>query len=309
MKLSDPIFTDEKKAREHLEATRWPHGPICPHCGVVNEATRLEGKAHRAGLYQCNACREQFTATVGTVFERSKVPLNKWLAASYMMAASKKGVSAHQLHRQLGVTYKTAWFMAHRLREAMITSDTTKMGGGGGVVEVDETFIGKNPDAPKTALAATSMNRVVALVERGGRSRSFVVADFKRKTLEPILFANVSHEAHLMTDEAHHYKRPGRSFASHQTVNHAKEEYARPGNPTITSNTVEGFFGVFKRGMKGVYQHCGSQHLPRYLVEYDFRYTHRAALNVDDTERTNEMLRGIGGKRLTYRRIGEGANA
>jgi transposase-like protein len=302
MHLSDPIFTNAEAARKHLEATRWPQGPICPHCGTVNEATYVGGKAARAGCYQCNACREQFSVTVGTVFERSKVPLNKWLMASYLMASSKKGVSAHQLHRSLGVTYKTAWFMAHRLREAMVTPDTTKMGGGGGVVEADETFFGKNPDAKVTKFPGSAMNRVLTLVERDGRARSFVVADFRLETLEPILFANISHTAHLMTDEAKHYMRPGRSFASHHSVNHAQDEYVRAGNPKITSNTVEGYFSIFKRGMSGIYQHCGSQHLHRYLAEFDFRYTNRAGQGVDDTMRSDELLRGIGGKRLTYRR-------
>ncbi len=310
MNLTDPIFQDADKARAHLEATRWPHGPICPHCGVVNEATELKGKAHRAGLYQCNACREQFTATVGTVFERSKVPLNKWLLATYLMTSSKKGVSAHQIGRTLGVTYKTAWFMCHRIREAMITDDTTKMGGGGGTVEVDETYIGKNPDAKATRFAGTSMNRVMTLVDRStGRARSFVIGDFKITTVEPILLANISHEARLMTDEAHTYKIPGKNFAGHARVNHAQGEYVSRTDPSVTTNTIEGFFGIFKRGMKGIYQHCGSQHLQRYMREFDFRYTNRVAVGVNDTMRANEALRGIGGKRLTYRRVGEAANA
>ncbi|HEY1929043.1 MAG TPA: IS1595 family transposase [Caulobacteraceae bacterium] len=312
MNLTDPIFADADKAREHLEATRWPHGPICPHCGVVDQATAIsgEGKKARVGAYQCNACRKQFSVTVGTVFEDSKVPLNKWLLASYLMASSKKGISAHQLHRTLGVTYKTAWFMCHRLREAMVSPDTTKFGGNGGVVEVDETFIGKNPDVKPTKLASTSMNKVLTLVDRStGRARSMVVTDFKLTTIEPILFANVRHDTRLMTDEAKHYIRPGRSFMDHQSVNHSKDEYVRRQDHSITTNTVEGFFGIFKRGMTGVYQHCGSQHLQRYLVEFDFRYTNRIANSVDDTMRSDELLRGIGGKRLTYRRTGESAHA
>lgn len=310
MNLTDPIFQDADKAREHLEATRWPHGPICPHCGTVDEATYVGGKAARAGVYQCNACRQQFSVTVGTVFESSKVPLHKWLLATYLMSSSKKGISAHQLHRTLGVTYKTAWFMAHRIREAMISPDTTKFGGGNGAVEVDETFIGKNPDATETRLASTSMNKVVTLIDRTtGRARSVVVTDFRLTTIEPLLFANIHPDTRLMTDEAKHYIRPGRSFTDHQSVNHSKDEYVRRQDHSITTNTVEGYFSVFKRGMKGVYQHCGSQHLQRYLAEFDFRYTNRSAVGVEDAERTNEALRGIAGKRLTYRRSDEAAHA
>ncbi len=310
MRLDSPIFTDADKAREHLEATRWPQGPICAHCGVVNEATALKGSAHRAGLYQCNACREQFTITVGTVFERSKVPLNKWLLATYLMSSSKKGVSAHQISRQLGVSYKTAWFMMHRIREAMTSDSGAGMGSGGGTVEVDETFIGKNGDVPKSRQTWQNKNRVLSLVDRAtGRARSFVVADFKMATLAPILLSNIHREARLMTDEARHYITVGKEFAAHATVNHSAEEYVSRSDRTAHTNTIEGFFGIFKRGMKGIYQHCGSQHLHRYMAEFDFRYSNRIALGIDDTARTNEVLRGIGGKRLTYRRIGEAAYA
>jgi transposase-like protein len=243
MNLTDPIFTDADKAREHLEATRWPHGPVCPHCGVVGEATGLQGKAHRPGVYQCNACREQFTATVGTVFERSKVPLNKWLLASYLMASSKKGVSAHQIHRTLGVTYKTAWFMCHRLRAGMAETNPAPLGGEGKTVEADETVIGgkernkqKSKRNPKN-IGAVGKQVAFTLVERGGRARSFHVANVTGKTLGPIMFKNVSRKSALMTDDAGQYRPIGKEFASHESVNHGIEEYVR-GN--AHSNTVEG---------------------------------------------------------------------
>ena len=298
-----PIYTDEEEARAHFEALRWPNGRVCPHCGVADESTELKGKTTRKGLYKCNSCRKPFTATMGTVYESSHIPLHIWLYATHLMCASKKGISAAQLHRMLDFgSYRTAWFLAHRIREAMKAEGLAPMGSDGGVVEADETLIFQNPDAPKTKLAATSMNKVMTLVERNGGARSFVVTDFRRETLEPILFANVSPSAHLMTDEAHHYMRAGRSFASHHSVNHAKEEYARQGNPTVTSNTVESFFGIFKRGMRGIYQHCGSQHLHRYLAEFDFRYSNRIALGVDDDYRTLIAVKGAVGRRLKYKK-------
>jgi transposase-like protein len=297
--IYQPHFLDEDKAREHLEAIRWPDGPECPHCGLVN-ATKLEGKAHRKGLYQCNACREQFSVTVGTVFERSKVPLHKWLLATHLMCSSKKGISAHQLHRMLGVTYKTAWFMAHRIREAM-KQDGGPLGGSGHDVEADETYIGRDKSLPKNRTAIRHMNKVVSLVDRQtGRATSFhVTYNLNAETVGQILYTNIDRQSRLITDEAHHYIHPGRQFAAHNTVNHAAKEYARD---DVTTNTIEGFFGIFKRGMKGVYQHCGSQHLHRYLAEFDFRYSHREGCGFNDWERANEALKGIGGKRLTYRR-------
>jgi len=312
MNLTDPIFTDADKARAHLEATRWPHGPVCPHCGVIAQATALQGKAHRPGVYQCNACREQFTATVGTVFERSKVPLNKWLLASFLMASSKKGVSAHQLHRTLGVTYKTAWFMAHRLREAMDDKTPAPMGGQGKVVEADETVIGgkeRNKRLSKRNaknIGAVGKQVAFTLVERGGRARSFHVANVTGKTLRPLMVKHVDRKTALMTDDAGQYRPIGVEFSSHQTVNHGAEEYVRG---DVHSNTVEGFFSILKRGVIGTYHHVSEAHLARYLAEFDFRYSNRIALGVDDTMRADELLRGAGGKRLTYRRIGEAANA
>jgi transposase-like protein len=309
MRLTDPIFTDADKAREHLEATRWADGVFCPHCGVT-KVRKLEGASARPGTFQCNGCRGQFTVTVGTVFERSKVPLNKWLLASYLVASSKKGISAHQISRQLEVTYKTAWFMMHRIREAMRTDGGPPFGEGGGGVEIDETFIGKDTDAQPNRMAIRMMCKVVSLIDRAtGRAKSVVVDDLKPATLWPIVAANVSREANLITDEASHYKAFGKEFASHKWVSHSRKEYVKAGEPQVHTNTIEGFFGVFKRGMKGVYQHCGKAHLHRYMAEFDFRYSNRSALGIDDGKRTDNLLRQIEGKRLTYRRIGEAAYA
>lgn len=312
--IYEPRFTDENAAREYLEALHWPEGPVCPHCGSVN-AKRLPAqrgrptKAHpegaiRNGVVQCNDCRQQYSVTVGTVFESSKVPLNKWLLANHLLCASKKGMSAHQLHRMLGVTYKTAWFMAHRIREAMVSTDDTPMGGNGAVVEVDETFFGRDKTAKPSKLALHHMNKIVALVDRAtGRSTSTVVTgSLSIATIGPLL-SNIDRNSVLMTDEAKHYVTLGNNFARHDTVNHRKGEYVRKGDDKVHSNTVEGFFGIFKRGMVGTYQHCGQQHLQRYLAEFDFRYTNRIAKGFDDACRADVALKGIVGKRLTYRRI------
>jgi len=310
--LTDPIFQDADKARAHLEATRWPQGPICPHCGVVNEATMVGGKAARAGCYQCNACRDQFTVTVGTVFERSKVPLNKWLLATYLMSSSKMGYSAHQLHRTLGVTYKTAWFMAHRIREAMNPTSTAPMGGEGKTVEADETYVGgkaHNKHARKRKSRDVELDmkqKVLTLVERDGSARSFHVANVTAKTLRPLVTMNVDRASHLMTDGARFYRYLGREFASHQSVNHEAGEYVRG---PAHSNTVENFFSILKRGINGTFIHVSEAHLSRYLAEFDFRYNHRSGLGIEDTERTNELLRNVAGKRLTYRRTNEGPHA
>jgi transposase-like protein len=294
--LENPIFQDADLAREFLEGVRWPNGPICPHCGVVEGAHKLEGKASRSGLYQCNACHGQFTVTVGTVFERSKIALNKWLLATCLLSSSKKGMSAHQLHRMMGVTYKTAWFMAHRIREAMRNGSLAPMGGSGKIVEADETYIGRKKGTKKYR-GYEHKRAVLTLVERDGSARSFHIDHATVKTVTPILQANINRETTLMTDEAGQYYRVGKGFARHETVNHAEDEYARD---DVTTNTVEGFFSIFKRGMKGVY--CGERHLHRYLAEFDFRYNNRASLNVNDAQRTAKALAGIEGKRLTYRR-------
>lgn len=308
--MNDPIFHDDTAARAHLEAIRWPDGPICPHCGNVDrdQIAKVEGrkKSHRPGLYYCNACKGQFTVTVGTVMERSKVPLHKWIFAFHMYAASKKGMSAHQLHRMIGVTYKTAWFMAHRIREAMTDKSPFDAGSGGGIVEVDETFIGLDPARKKSAKArgAHHKMKVLSLVDRStGRARSIVVDDLKAKTLVPILRENIAKKATVYTDEASQYSKLADDFATHDFVRHSAEEYAR-GN--IHTNTIEGFFSIFKRGMKGVYQHCAKRHLHRYTSEFDFRYSNRT---ITDWERTTVALKGIEGKRLTYRRTDAWASA
>lgn len=311
MNLTDPIFQDADKAREHLEATRWPQGPICPHCGSVDDATNVGGKAARKGVYQCNAkeCREQFSVTVGTVFESSKVALNKWVLATYLMSSSKKGISAHQLHRTLGVTYKTAWFMAHRIREAMNPADPSPLGGEGKVVEVDETYVGgkeSNKHASKRFAKHDHLGgkqAVLTLVERDGKARSFHVPRVTAKTLRPIIVKTADRASHLMTDGARMYPRVGREFAMHSSVDHAAGEYVRMG--FHHSNTVENYFSILKRGVIGTFHHVSEQHLARYLAEFDFRYSHRSGLGVDDEIRTNEVLRHVGGKRLTYRRSDE----
>ncbi len=306
--LSDPIYHDEEKAREHLENIRWPDGPYCPFCGVFDSVKALPAKGSMGpGWYHCKDCRKKFTVRVGTVYERSKVPLHKWVLATHLLSASKKGMSAHQLHRMLGVTYKTAWFMCHRIREAMFDADPDPMGGKGKVVEADETFIGK-PDSEFVngvgwvqMRGVATKRKVITLVERGGRARSFKVNDLTSKTIRKVLFENIVTDSDLHTDQAQHYKRPGKEFNAHETVNHSENEYARG---DVTTNTVEGFFGIFKRGMRGVYHHCGEQHLQRYLNEFDFRYSNR---HLNDDERAKEALKGITGKRLTYRRTNEAA--
>lgn len=297
----NPIFHDADKARAFLESTRWPDGPVCPHCGVQDDATAMQGKKHRPGLYQCNSCRQQFSVTVGTLFERSKIPLHKWLYASWLLCSSKKGISGHQLHRMLGVTYKTAWFMGHRIREAMNTAPTDKLGGPGtsGIVEADETYLGKTKGYGKGA-HPTKKQKVVALVERQGRVRAFHVPTVNVATLGPILRGQIAKSARLMTDSAGMYSKIGNHFHSHETVNHVAKEYARG---DVTTNTVEGFFGILKRGLNGVYQHVSPEHLNRYLNEFSFRYSNR---KITDTERTIEALKGIEGKRLTYRVIENG---
>ncbi len=302
--LTAKIYQDADAAREHLEVLRWPTGAVCPHCGCLG-GTKLEGAKHRPGVYQCNECREQFTVTVGTVFERSKIALNKWLLATHLMCSSKKGMSAHQIGRMLGATYKTAWFMCHRIREAMTgEGGSGSLGGQNKVVEVDETYVGgkaKNrafrEPAPKKA--------VVALVEREGHVKSFHVANVTGATLRPIIVQHVSRKSMLMTDEAAVYTKIGAEFANHGTVNHSAGEYTRKGH-FYHSNTVENFFSIFKRGVIGVYHHLSEAHIGRYCAEFDFRYNTRKE---NDVVRTEMALRGIEGKRLTYRRAGQAAHA
>lgn len=299
--LSAPFFHDEAAAFAKLESVLWADGPVCPHCGGMGRITGVKGG--RMGLRRCGDCKKQFTVTVGTVFESSHVKLHLWLQAAHLMCSSKKGFSAHQLHRTLGVTYKTAWFMAHRLREAMRDGSLAPMGGidgmpgAGGIVEADETFIGREPGVPKKRAYHHKM-KVLSLLDRdAGKVRSVVVDDIKPETLRPIIEANILKEASLFTDESSIYTKVGTTFADHQMTTHSAKEYVRG---IVHTNTVEGYFSVFKRGMKGVYQHCGKQHLHRYLAEFDFRYNNRVKLGCGDVERADRALRGVVGKRLTY---------
>ena len=297
--LNQPHFQDEDKAREYLEALRWPNGAVCPHCGSVGKHYALEGKSHRAGLYKCVDCREQFTVTVGTVFERSKVKLHLWLLAVHLVCSSKNGMSSMEVHRLLGVTQKTAWFMLHRIREAMKPESGGLLGSGGGTVEADESYWGnsKRSKAAKgyKGRGYAHKEKIVSLVERGGKVRSFHVQAVSGKTLKPILLSQIAKDAHLMTDEASLYTKIGKEFASHNVVTHSAGEYAR-GN--VHTNTIEGFFSRLKRGLIGTYHHVGAQHLGRYATEFDFRYNTRKGT---DTERAMAVIGGIGGKRLQYR--------
>ncbi len=303
--INAPHFQDADKAREYLEAIRWANGVICPHCATVGEHYKLEGASTRPGLWKCKDCREQFTITVGTVFERSKIKLNIWLQAVYFICSSKKGMSSHQLHRTLGVTYKTAWFMTHRIREALANNGIGGLhGGAGGIVEADETYWGTTPRSKKAIairkaggkVSGADKQKIVSLVERDGDVRSFHVARVNGKTLKSVLLGNIDKTANLMTDDARIYRRIGREFASHESVNHSAGEYSR-GNG-IHSNTVEGYFSLLKRGLIGTFHHVGEQHLQRYVDEFDFRYNMRKST---DSERADKALSQIGGKRLMYK--------
>jgi transposase-like protein len=301
--LHNAIFQDADKAREWLEALLWTDGRVCGYCGVLNESTPL---ATRPGYYQCKACRKQFTVKVGTVFERSHIALNQWLMAAFLICASKKGISAHQMHRMMGITYKSAWFMMHRLREAMRVGKLGPFGGSGKQVEADETYIGgkeKNKHRNKRTagnIGGKGKEVVFSLVERGGTVRSQHVPEVSGATLAPILRQQLKQETTLMTDEAGQYRNVGKEFAAHETVNHGIGEYVRGGAHT---NTIEGYFSILKRGIVGTYHHVSPQHLKRYLAEFDFRYNERMSLGVNDVERTEKVLKGIIGKRLTYRRL------
>lgn len=300
--LSAAYFHNESSAYAFIEERLWPNGPICPKCGVIGRAGKLGGASTRIGVYKCYDCRKPFTVKVGTIFEASHIKLNLWLQAIFLIASSKKGVSANQLHRTLGITLKSAWFMGHRIREAMRDGELdVPFGNDGGTVEVDETFIGRDPRVPVIGRGGNHKQKVLSLIDRStGKARSIVVDDLKAETMLPILKANIAKEARLMTDDAKQYKKIGKQFDRHRSVNHSKGEYVNMIEPLIHTNTVEGFFSVFKRGMKGIYQHCGYNHLHRYCAEYDFRYNNRIALGVDDAQRAANLLSGVVGKRLTY---------
>jgi transposase-like protein len=298
--LSDVRFHDEQAAYDWVEAQLWPDGPVCVHCGSVERISKMGGKSTRIGTYKCYACRKPFTVKIGTIFEKSHVQMHIWLQAFHLLASSKKGFSANQLHRILKVSLQTAWFIGHRVREAMRSGSLAPpMGGAGssGVVEADETFIGRKKGVPKRRGIAHK-HAVLTLVERGGAVRSVHVADVKADTLVPIVNANIAKEARVMTDDAATYYNKLEDFAEHGVVNHSAEEYVRG---DIHTNTVEGYFSIFKRGMKGVYQHCDERHLHRYLSEFDFRYSNRVRLGVNDEQRAVRAIKGVKGKRLTYR--------
>jgi transposase-like protein len=297
-------FNDEAAAYAFVEARLWANGRVCPHCGVVDKSGALKGKTDRIGSYKCYACRKKFTVKVGTIFEDSHVQMRDWLVAIHLICSSKKGFSANQLHRTLGVTLKTAWFIGHRIREAMRVGGLAPMGGAGSVVEMDETFIGRKPGVEARPGWVHHKHAVLTLVERGGAVRSFHIDGATKENIVPIVNANLDRESHLMTDEARRYEAIGKEFASHGVVDHSREEYGYTDRATgmkVNTNTVEGYYSIFKRGMKGVYQHCSEKHLHRYLAEFDFRYSNRVKLGVDDGERAAKTLAGTAGRRLTYR--------
>lgn len=312
--LSKPYMHDEAEAFKHVESIIWPDGPVCPHCGVVDRAYRLEGVRtkpskknpegkERHGLWKCRECRKQFTVRKGTIFEESHIEMYKWLQAIHLMVSSKKGISSHQLHRVLEITHKSAWFMSHRIREAMRNDGSVDFGSNGGTVEVDETFIGNDrtikPKHTKRGRGYAHKHKLLTLVDRAtGHAKSIVVDDLKQSTLLPILKANIAAEAVIYTDEAGQYKNLSRDFACHDFVRHGQGEYGRG---VVHTNTIEGYFSVFKRGMKGVYQHCAKKHLHRYAAEFEYRYNNRKANGIDDSQRAETVLSSVVGKRLTYK--------
>lgn len=303
--LSAPYFHDEEAAYQYVESKIWPRGPVCPHCGGTERNGKMGGKSTRIGTYKCYDCRQPFTVKIGTIFEKSHIPMRLWLQAIFLIASSKKGISTNQLHRTLGITLKSAWFMTHRIREAMKERGEFPFGGTGGAVEVDETFIGrdyeKKPLGQKRGRGTGHKFKVLSLIDRTtGKARSMVVDDLKAQTLYPILKENIRREAQLMTDEATHYIAIGKLFARHGFTQHGKGEYVKRDDRYVHTNTVEGYFSIFKRGMKGVYQHCGHNHLHRYVREFDFRYNYRKANGYEDADRAEILLRGVIGRRLTY---------
>jgi transposase-like protein len=302
--LNAPQFLNEEAAFAYVESRLWPDGPVCPHCGNADakRIRKMEGKTTRLGLHKCNECRKPFTVRQGTIFESSHLPLHLWLQVIHLMCASKKGISTNQIQRMLSCSMKTAWFLTHRIREAMRDGAFSPMGGAGGVVEIDETYIGRK-DGFEVKRGSGHKNAVLTLVERNGKARSFHVENTRKTEVIPIVRANVARESHVMTDEAPQYARLGDDFAKHGAVEHSRGEYGyrdRQSGEKINTNTVEGYYSIFKRGMIGVYQHCGEQHLHRYLAEFDFRYSNRVKLGVNDTNRAEIALQGVKGKRLTY---------
>jgi transposase-like protein len=323
--FSAPHFRDDGAAREFLEAILWPDGPVCPHCGVVNHAYATK----RPGVFRCaeKGCRKDFTVTMKTVMERSHIALHKWLQAFHLMCSSKKGVSAHQLHRTLDIAYQSAWFMAHRIRECMRSgglSPVTPLGGEGKIVEADETYFGKTEERraspqrggrpyTKTGKAGPGGKRpIVALVERGGNVRTFHVPVADKIAVTKIVRENIARESRLHTDESKLYIGSEDHFAAHKTVHHTSKEYVRVDVEAnadgtefryekVHTNSAEGYFSIFKRGMRGIYQHCAEKHLHRYLAEFDFRYNHRVRLGYNDGERAAIAIKSSEGKRLTYR--------
>ncbi len=296
--LSAKHFHDEDAAFAYVEARLWPHGPLCPHCKGTERVGKLAGKTTRPGLYKCYACRKPFTVRMGTIFEASHLDLHLWLQAIHLLCASKKGISSHQLARVLGITVKSAWFLSHRIREAMRRGDLEPMGGAGVQVEVDETYIGLKEGRKKAWRGYGHKRPVLSLVERGGEVRSFHVESATVANIVPLVRANIDRESLLLTDESRLYWGVGTEFCSHDAIEHGKDEYVRG---DVHTNTVEGVFSIFKRGMLGIYQHCGEKHLHRYLAEFDFRYNNRQRLGADDVIRAERALKGAAGKRLTYR--------
>jgi transposase-like protein len=308
--FDDPRFNDEAAAFAYVESRLWPTGPVCPHCGNADPARirKMEGKTTRLGLRACYECKGQFTVRQGTIFESSHLALNLWLQVIHLMCASKKGVSTRQIQRMLSCSMKTAWFLTHRIREAMRNGDLAPMGGSGSIVEVDETFIG-HKDGEEIRRGAWHKNTVLTLVERGGKARSFHVESVNKADILPIVRSNLSRESHVVTDEAARYAHLGNEFANHSAVDHSRDEYGyrdRETGVNVNTNTVEGFYSIFKRGMIGVYQHCGEKHLHRYLAEFDFRYSHRIKTGYDDDARAKQALLGVKGKRLTYETTAQG---
>jgi transposase-like protein len=288
-------FANEGAAFAYVEAQLWPAGPVCPHCGTVGEASKSQGKTTRKGLWNCRACRKPFTVRMGTVFESSHVPMHIWLQAIYLVCSSKKGISTRQLQRTLGGSMKTAWFLGHRIREMMAgSSGTSPFGTGGKIVEADETFITRSPKTRKPKDAPPRETRqVLSLVERGGRIRSQFL---DHRTVRQALFGQLDKDVQLRTDSSVVYRKI-LPEGQHEYVDHSKGEYVRD---DVHTNTLEGFFSIFKRGLIGIYQHIDQKHIDRYLAEFDFRYNNRAKLGIDDIQRTDRAIKGAVGKRLTY---------